>query len=128
MFMERNYKIRVDFLKQLYQIGRKVSIYNLENNNSTIRILQLQKMLEKILLHNCSIIHLINSCSSDSYKELDVSGIASIARNVMESTNLYFYTAARNIKNSEIKLRYIFSTLNYYQNITNILTVRGQRI
>lgn len=120
--MERNYKIRVDFLKQLYQIGRKVSIYNLENNNSTIRILQLQKMLEKILLHNCSIIHLINSCSSDSYKELDVSGIASIARNVMESTNLYFYTAARNIKNSEIKLRYIFSTLNYYQNITNILT------
>lgn len=122
MFMERNYKIRVDFLKQLYQIGRKVSIYNLENNNSTIRILQLQKMLEKILLHNCSIIHLINSCSSDSYKELDVSGIASIARNVMESTNLYFYTAARNIKNSEIKLRYIFSTLNYYQNITNILT------
>ena len=61
--MERNYKIRVDFLKQLYQIGRKVSIYNLENNNSTIRILQLQKMLEKILLHNCSIIHLIKLLS-----------------------------------------------------------------
>ena len=119
--MKRDYELRLDRLEKLYQVGKKISITDLGVTGTTLRTYQLEAIVEKILLHDCSIVHLVKGSSDSDYKVLDISAIASIARNVMECINLYFYIAERKIKNDEISLRYTFSSLNYYRNITDIL-------
>lgn len=59
--------------------------------------------------------------AENEYKEMDFSIIASAARNIMESTNYYFYIAERKISNKEIAFRYSLSNLNYFTNISDIM-------
>lgn len=88
---------------------------------TTIRTFQLEKIVEKILLHNNSVICLIKNSSTNKYSELDISMIASAARNIMECTNYYFYVAERNISKDEMEFRYSLSNLNYYYNMIDIM-------
>lgn len=54
-------------------------------------------MVEKMLLHDHSILRLTDVLSEQGAQELDVSLIASAARSIMETANLYFHMAQRKI-------------------------------
>lgn len=118
---KEHYKIRISCLSQLYSIGKKISIIELDTTASVIRTYQLEKIVEKILLHVNSILVLVKYAAENEHKELDFSVIASATRNIMESTNYYFYIAERKISNDEISFRYSLSNLNYFTNISDII-------
>ena len=68
-------------------------------------------MLEKILLHDHSILLLL-SVVPEQIQELDVSLIASAARNIMETTNIYFHISQRGIDTDSIEFRVDTMVLN----------------
>ena len=73
-------------LETLYSFSKKISIINSVKSATTQRTMILEKLLEKILLHDNSILLLLRVIPERT-PELDVSLIASAARNIMETTN-----------------------------------------
>lgn len=123
--METNkYKIRLGTLKELYDIGKKVGLVNLDERARTLRAAQAEKIFEKVLLHCRSIIKLFTVENRD-YSEIDIGLIASAARNIIDSSNLYFYISERGISEEEITFRHNLQLLNYDKNIKNIFKKFG---
>ena len=84
--MEKNqYKIRLKELKELYDIGKKVSLVSGSKRATTIKSAQAEKVVEKVLLHCNSIIKLFN-IGQNEYSELDIALIAS-AKSVSAQRN-----------------------------------------
>lgn len=81
-------------LETLYSFSKKISIINSVKSATTQRTMILEKLLEKILLHDNSILLLLRVIPERT-PELDVSLIASAARNIMETTNFYFHLSQR---------------------------------
>lgn len=106
-------------LETLYSFSKKVSIINSVKNATTQRTMLLEKILEKILLHDHSILLLL-SVIPERTTELDVSLIASAARNIMETTNLYFYLSQRGIAPSDMEFRVEIMVLNELYNEIDI--------
>ena len=79
----------------------------------------LEKILEKILLHDHSILLLL-SVIPERTKELDVSLIASAARNIMDTTNFYFHLSQRGIDASNMEFRIDTMVLNELYNEMDI--------
>lgn len=91
-------------LKTLYSFGKKISIINSSQRAGTYRMAILEKMIEKILLHNNSILLLLSALSEQPH-ELDASLIASATRNIMDSANIYFHISQRGLSTDEVEFR-----------------------
>ena len=117
--MESRYKIRLGTLQKLYDIGKKISLIDENKRATTIRAAQAEKVVEKVLLHCGSIVRLL-SIDKENHAELDIALVASAARNIIDSANIYFYVSERGISEEEVNLRYNMQILNYYKNIKNI--------
>lgn len=102
-------------LKTLYSFSKRISILGAAKQARVHRTIILEKMLEKILLHDHSILTLL-SVISDQIRELDVSLIASAARNIMETTNIYFHISQRKISKDDIEFRAATMMLNAIYN------------
>ena len=102
-------------LKNLYSFSRRISLIDSAESARVQRTMLLEKMLEKILLHDHSILLLLSTIP-DQTSELDVSMIASAARNIMETTNIYFHISQRGIDTSALKLRVETMVLNEVYN------------
>lgn len=116
---ENKYKIRFGTLQELYDVGKKVNLINLDERATTLRAAQVEKIFEKVLLHCRSIIKLF-SVENRDFSEIDIGLIASAARNIIDSANLYFYISERGISEEEIRFRYNLQLLNYDKNVKNI--------
>lgn len=112
-------KIRLEELKVLYEIGKKVSLITENKKATTLRSAEAEKIVEKVLLHCNSIIQLFCIGLKD-YTELDFALIASAARNIMDCGNVYFYIAERGISEEEVNFRYNLQILNYDKNLKDI--------
>ena len=118
--MNKNqYKIRLEQLKELYNIGKKVSLLVENKKPTTIRSWQAEKVVEKVLLHCNSIIKLF-AIGMEDYSELDIGLVASASRNIMDAGNIYFYITERGISEEEVEFRYNLQSLNYEKNIKDI--------
>lgn len=116
--------IRLDELKTLYDIGKKVSLITDNKRATTLRSAEAEKIVEKVLLHCNSIIKLFYMGLND-YSELDFALIASAARNIMECGNVYFYISERGISEEEVNFRYNLQLLNYDKNVKDIFRKFG---
>ncbi len=105
--MEKNqYKIRLKELKELYDIGKKVSLVSGSKRATTIKSAQAEKVVEKVLLHCNSIIKLFN-IGQNEYSELDIALIASATRNIMDAANVYFKRILSEARNK------VYQTANF---------------
>lgn len=116
---DNKYKIRLGTLQELYDIGKKISLIDGNERATTIRAAQAEKVVEKVLLHCGSILKLL-SLDKGNYADLDIALVASAARNIIDSANIYFYVSERGISEEEVKFRYNLQFLNYDKNIKNI--------
>lgn len=98
------YPESLEKLCKLYWFSKKVTMIDGVKPAATSRTKISEKIIEKILLHNRSIIHLL-SLATQHIQEVDISLIASATRNIMESTNMYFHISERGISSDERKLR-----------------------
>ncbi|MFX3632886.1 MAG: hypothetical protein ACE3L7_05520 [Candidatus Pristimantibacillus sp.] len=107
---------------RLIQIGKSISKQNrIQINTSSMRSFFSETIYEKSLLNANSIINLIPNLKMDNLKEaqkyLDISSIASLARNLIEIHNVYNYMCERGISDDEFDFRfYLFS---YHQNFSS---------
>lgn len=122
-----NSRIRLEELKELYDIGKKVSLITENKRATTLRAAEAEKIVEKVLLHCNSIIKLFCIGLND-YTELDFALIASAARNIMDCGNVYFYISERGISEEEVNFRYNLQLLNYDKNIKDIFQKFGFRL
>lgn len=106
-------------LNNLYSFSKKISIVGSAQPAGTHRTRMLEKIVEKILLHDNSILLLLSTIPKN-IQELDVSLIASATRNVMESTNIYFHLAQRGLSTNDVKFRSATMTLNAIRNEIDI--------
>lgn len=106
-------------LETLYSVSKKVSILGSAKRARVHRTMVLEKILEKILLHDHSILLLLSIIPND-IQELDISLIASAARNIMESTNIYFHIAQRGIDEDTVGFRISTMDINEIFNELNI--------
>jgi hypothetical protein len=81
----------------------------------------LEKIIEKILLHIKTIGLIIDSNRVNNFEELDISAIASITRDIIDSVNLYYYFGERDITKEELEFRYKFSHLHQNKNFKDII-------
>lgn len=117
--MDDKYNIRLGTLQKLYDIGKKISLIDENGKVTTLRAAQAEKVVEKVLLHCGSIVKIL-SIYKENYAELDIALVASAARNIIDSANIYFYVSERGISEEEVKFRYNMQILNYDKNIKNI--------
>ncbi len=115
---EKRILLRPNELRQLFEIGKKVSKIELELSGSKIRVYILEDVIEKMVLHLGSFTRIIDNCMM---KELDISMLATIARNIMECGNTYFYYAERKISDEEIEFRYHIANLHYDNSVMDII-------
>ena len=122
--------IRFNILNQICGIGYKISPIGCDMHAGALRTLLLEKYVEKILLHNKSIINLFQEIDHDKqkYELFDVSLVASAARNIMETSNMYCYFSERKITQDEIEFRYYVSCLNEDKNKYTILEKIGVKL
>lgn len=106
-------------LETLYSFSKRVSIIDSAKRATTQRTILLEKMLEKILLHDHSILFLLSVIPAQTL-ELDVSLIASAARNIMETANIYFHMSQRGIDTSSMEFRVETIVLNEIYNEIDI--------
>lgn len=118
------FQVSLSRLQTLYSFSRKISIIDSAKRASTQRTIELEKMLEKILLHDHSILVLL-SVVPEQIQEFDVSLIASAARNIMESANIYFHISQRGIDTDTIKFRVETMALNEIYNEIDITKKLG---
>ncbi len=113
-------------LKLICSVGIKVTpIDKLYSKRArSLRTLQLENIVEKIVLHDNSMIHSF-MIAKENINELDISIIASAARNIMDITNLYFHISERNIGDDEIELRFNTMFLNGMTNLQDIYSKLG---
>lgn len=113
------FQVSLSRLQTLYSFSKKISIIDSAKRASTQRTIALEKMLEKILLHDHSILVLL-SVVPEQIQEFDVSLIASPARNIMETANIYFHISQRGIDTDTIKFRVETMALNEIYNEIDI--------
>lgn len=118
------FKVSLSKLQTLYSFSKKISIIDSAKRASTQRTVTLEKMVEKILLHDHSILLLL-SVVPEKIQELDVSLIASAARNIMETANIYFYISQRGIDIDTIEFRVDTMILNEIYNEIDITKKLG---
>ncbi|MCI8349439.1 MAG: hypothetical protein HFE74_08425 [Firmicutes bacterium] len=108
-------------LNTIYEIGKKITPISqpYTKKAGALRTLQLENMVEKVLLHDKSMIHCFQIVN-ENLNELDTSIIASAARNIMEISNIYFHISERKIGEDEIQLRYDTMYLNAMINLQDI--------
>lgn len=106
-------------LQSLYSFCKKISIIGSAKFAGSHRTLMLEKMVEKILLHDNSIL-LLTSVAQKQIQELDISLIASATRNIMDSTNIYFHIAQRGLSKNDVEFRSFTMSLNATYNENNI--------
>lgn len=111
-------------LQTLYSFSKKISIIDSAKRAGAQRTMLLEKMVEKILLHDHSIL-LLFGVLPEQIQELDVSLIASSARNIMETTNIYFHISQRKISTDEIDFRTETMFLNSLYNEIDITQKLG---
>lgn len=111
-------------LQMLYSLSKKISIISSTKRASVYRTMLLEKMLEKILLHSHSILRLL-SVIPEQFQELDVSLISSAARNIMETSNLYFHMSQRGLDADAIEFRISTLVLNEIFNEMDITKKLG---
>ena len=88
---------------RIYQICKKISAIDLEFSVSNYKTIQLEKIYEKIILHIGSFNRLTDEDIFNNLQELDISILASIARNIMDLSSTYYYYGKPNInKNSSL--------------------------
>ena len=102
-------------LENLYSFSKRISIINSAKYASTQRTMLLEKIIEKLLLHDRSILLLL-SVIPEQLPELDVSLIASAARNIMETVNLYFHISQRGIDADALEFKVETMMLNEVYN------------
>lgn len=115
---EKRMLLRPNELRQLFEIGKKISKIELGLSGSKIRVCILEDVIEKVVLHLGSFTKIINNCRME---ELDISMLATIARNIMECGNTYFYYAERKISDEEIEFRYHIANLHYDNSVMDII-------
>lgn len=115
---EKRILLRPNELRQLFEIAKKVSKIELGLSGSKIRVYILEDVIEKMVLHLGSFTRIIDNCIM---KELDISILATIARNIMECGNTYFYYAERKISDEEIEFRYRIANLHYDNSVMDII-------
>lgn len=103
--MKKNFKVRRKELHRIFKIGIKISATNNSNKATNNRRFYLQDIVDKILLHINTITIILNNNEDTEFKYLDISTIASIARNIMDCYNDYCYYSERGINKVEIELR-----------------------
>ena len=118
------FQVSLSRLQTLYSFSKKISIIDSAKRASTQRTIALEKMLEKILLHDHSILVLL-SVVPEQIQEFDVSLIASAARNIMETANIYFHISQRGIDTDTIKFRVETMALNEIYNEIDITKKLG---
>lgn len=111
-------------LYTLYSFSKRISIIDSVKRASVQRTILLEKMVEKILLHDNSILLLLNVIP-EQIQELDVSLIASATRNIMETANVYFYISKRGIDAKDIDFRAEVMVLNETYNEIDITKKLG---
>ncbi len=107
-------------LVTLYNIAKKLTLIDGIPFAKNERTALLEKMVEKAVLHLRSIMVLMEG-NRNRIKELDVSLIASAARNIIDITNLYFHIAEHGLSEDEKKLRYLTLYINGNHNIVDIV-------
>ena len=127
-----NYQNCLDFypdslnkLNILYSFSKKISIIDGAKPATNRRTEILEKTVEKILLHDKSILTLLFSLASNSINEIDVSLIASATRNIMESANQFFYVSERGLSTEELNFRMDIMHRNEVVNIIDIANKLG---
>lgn len=87
-----------------------------------MRIYILEDIIEKIILHLGSYLKITKI---SDITELDISILATIARNIMECGNTYYYYAERKITDEEVDLRYHIANLHYENSMIDIVKKLG---
>ncbi|MBQ7822065.1 MAG: hypothetical protein IJ391_07270 [Clostridia bacterium] len=111
-------------LATLYEIAKKVTLINDSPRAKAMRTLQLEKIVEKIVLHVRSMLLLIDG-NRGRFEEMDVALVASAARNIIDSTNLYFHIAERGLSEDEKQLRFWTMYINGQCNTRDITQKLG---
>ena len=111
-------------LRSLYEACKKVSIIDGATPAQVHRTMILEKILEKILLHDHSILLLLGPIPKQM-QELDVSMIASAARNIMEAANLYFHLSQRGLSAEQVEARICVMVRNELVNEIDITEKLG---
>lgn len=119
---ERKFLLRPQELKKIFEIGKKISKINLGFSGSKMRIYILEDIIEKIILHLGSYLKITKI---SDITELDISILATIARNIMECGNTYYYYAERKITDEEVDLRYHIANLHYENSMIDIVKKLG---
>ncbi|MVO99555.1 DUF5677 domain-containing protein [Paenibacillus lutrae] len=112
---EMNFRTN-EFLK-LIEVAKKMSKINqrIVRSTTSLRTYYAQLIFEKSLLNAISISRLIPTNDED-YKYLDVSSIASLARNLIEVHHVFNYFCERNITEDELDFRMYLAS--YHNSIT----------
>ncbi len=113
---------RPNEVKELFQIGKKISKIELGMTGSNMRTMILEDIIEKMVLHLGAFSKLVYH---SEIKELDISILATIARNIMECSNTYFYYAERKITEEEVSFRYHIANLHYDNSMYDIVQKLG---
>lgn len=102
--------MRYEQLDQLYNICKKISCIDLGHTGKSYRSFILEDIVEKLLLHLKSMSIIFWENRKTKSRELDVSALATLARNIMDVTNNYYYFGERNISMDELKFRFYLSS------------------
>lgn len=111
-------------LNVVYEIVKKVTLISDSPRAGNLRTLQLEKIVEKVVLHVRSILLLIDG-NRGCFEELDIALIASATRNIMDSVNLYFHIAERGLSEDQKQLRFLTLYINGQRNSQSIANKFG---
>jgi len=115
-------KIRVSDLKALFNIGKKLSLIDLRHTASTVNSLHAEFCFSKIVKQCQSILRLVykDLKRSEIYDSFDVSSIASIARDIIEAYNVFYYLCFEKVKPAEKEFRNELFNLHQCKEATEV--------
>lgn len=99
-------------------IGMKVSLSELGITSRTFNTMYLEKLFDKISLNFHSMIRLSREIPEN---KLDIGTLASCARNIMESTNIFYYFSTAFSNKELLKFRHMIYGLNGTRNSDDIM-------
>lgn len=111
-------------LNDLYTVCRKIISDQITEISASNRVEIAVRIIQKVLLHVHSI-NVLLAVGRNSVYEVDISLIASSARNIMECGNLYFHLTERNLSTDQFHLRDNILTLHQLTNEADICSKLG---
>jgi hypothetical protein len=115
-------EFRFNEFNKLINICKKLRDY--KYSTSSIRTYEAARLYNKALLHAISFTVLWPK-TTESFEDLDIGTLASIARNIIEAHNVFHYICEPKITKEEIEFRIYLMNLHYCHDTVDILDKLG---